>query len=483
MSRTSLIQFLPAGQARASEHILVTTSRPKVRGTNKVPKLPSCGLQTADTRSSLSDTRTILAIILLSQTQHYFLIYNKMVIATSDSCNTLVSLENGLKQVQSTTTALEFGNVVQVDDEYRRTELILPADDFFDDDDDDNEFCYSNTIQQTAQHIYFPSQQPIDQYLKNVPQVMEACDELLANPPRHFTTASQERVLYVAQGEVAHAVPIQCDVIVSDKATTCHILAFRSETQDNVPLASLAHLDGESYESSIRSMLEEHIIHHSSVSHSAKFEEEKKADNSIIQDNRIQLDIHLVGGFDDDNFTSRKISVWLMNLLSQLAEEEKDTVKMTLKTCAISSMNDNGQSCPIGRGLGVDLRTGEAFLAKVDTEVAGPAPELRSVRLWSHSPSPQLSVIHTATSNSMCIHAFSYQVFPELDQLVSMPDHLMLRYTSTSPDVEELDFCNSVRSTLRFLRDVKPSRVFGPSVDQSLIFRRAGASNCWKRTR
>lgn len=382
----------------------------------------------------------------------------RMVVGTSDSCNTLVSLRNNNNKQVSVD---EFRGEVQ---EYAKTELHLPRDDFI-----------VGNEQELEQPIYLPLSGRVDHYLKNVPRVMEACDELLANPPKHFTDNSSERVLYVAQGEVAHAVQLQCDVIVSDKATTCHILAFRSESADSMPLSSLAHIDGPSYESCIRSMLSEHIAHHRSCDG-----EEKKSDFAAFYD-RISLDIHILGGFEDADSTSSGISNWLMNLLAKIAHEERDFIRMTLKTCAITSINDNGYACPIGRGLGIDLRTGKAFLSKVDEEVAGPASQLRSVRLWSGSRT--LSIIHTSKSNDVRIHPFAYKSFPEVSQLLQLPDFVMLRFTSTSPDVEEPNFCTLARSTLRFLLDVECTRVFGPSIDQPLIFRRTGSSNSWKRTR
>jgi hypothetical protein len=310
--------------------------------------------------------------------------------------------------------------------------------------------------------------------------VIESCDELLANPPRLFTTKSSERILYVAQGEVAHAVPLQCDVIVSDKATTCHILGFRSESDDNLPLTSLTHIDGSSYDRCIRAMVREHIVHHKSTSS----EEEKKRDQTAFGDSRICLQIHIVGGFEDSKSSSSKISNWLMHLLAQIAEEQKDFLKMILKTCAITSMNDNGCACPIGRGIGIDLRKGTVFLARVEEEVSGPAMQLRSVRVWSQEGANRgLSVIHLSKSNSVRIDAFAYESIPDLDLLLQLPDNIVLQYTSTSPDVEEPGFCGSVRSTLQFLRHTECRSVFGPDMDQPLIFRRAGSSNRWIRIR
>jgi hypothetical protein len=153
---------------------------------------------------------------------------------------------------------------------------------------------------------------------------------------------------------------------------------------------------------------------------------------------------------------------------------------MTLKTCAISCMNDTGNACPIGRGMGIDLSTGEAFLAKVEPEVAGPASQLRSARIWAGG-GDKLSLVHTSTSDDFCIDAFVYGISPRLNNHLRLPDHEMIRKTSTSPDVEEADFCSSVRNTLRFMREVDCTHTFGPNVDRPLTFRRLGTSNTWKR--
>jgi hypothetical protein len=130
--------------------------------------------------------------------------------------------------------------------------------------------------------------------------------------------------------------------------------------------------------------------------------------------------------------------------------------------------------------MGIDLRTGEAFLVEVDREITGPAQQLRSARIWSGGDG-RLNLVHTSTSNEFVIEAFTYTVFPTLNELLRLPDHKMIRRTSTSPDGEESDFCISVRNTLRFLREVKCTRVCGPHVDRPVAFQRVGASNAWRR--
>ncbi len=379
-----------------------------------------------------------------------------MVLFASDSCNTLVSLERDNKHFYTDYSK----STGYVEEEYARTEIFLPANDFDLEDD--------------SQPIYLPISGRCDEYLKHIPEIVERCDELLANDPVAFNEKSnRQRILYVGQGEVAHALPLQCDVLATDKATTCHMLALRSESQHHIPLTSLTHIDDTTYESCIRSMVIEHLSHHQD-----RFQDEKKEEMNF-SDNRVMLQLHLVGGFEDADNTSSNISNWILRLFAELAKDFKESMKMTLQTCALSSLNDNGYRCPIARGLAIDLRSGNVFLAKVDERLTGPAADVRAVRVWSELKS--LSVIHTSSSDGIRIDAFSYSPLPDMKQLLRLPDELLLKFTSTSPEVEEQGFCDAVRSTVHFLLEVPCTQVFGPSRERSLIFHRVGASNTWRR--
>lgn len=397
-----------------------------------------------------------------------------MVIANSDSTGTLVSLDNGLKRISSF-QGFDLGSYDEVVD-YQQTELLLPEDLICDDALGEGFHSCSPQSVETRQPLYLPSKRDaVDLCLRNNMLLMERCDELLSQPPVHYHRNSKQDVLYVAQGEVAHAVPSQCDVIMSDKATTCHILALRSTLADrSTPFSSLTHIDSISYEECVRAMIQEHKSFHRTCT------EEEKIDTDSCCDSKITLDIHIVGGFDDSKGSSREISNWLITLLASIAAEEKDSLVITLQTCAISSMNDDGRNSPIGRGLAMDMKTGETFLARCDEQVAGPSIPLRSCRLWSGNCPPKLHLIHTTYSNAICIEPFTYAPFKELSSLLTLPDDVLLKYTSTSPNCEEVDFCQSIRSTLTFLRDVPCKRIFGDKCDQTLIFHRVRRSNSWK---
>ena len=357
-------------------------------------------------------------------------------------------------------------------------------------------------------------------------QVLKASRDRLLTSKRRMR--DQDRLLYVAQGERANATSDQYSVLMSDKATTCHILAFRSRSNNtrckgSLPMASLTHLDGPHYEQCVRDMIREHLDHHRSENirkecrRKRKFaEEEKKSDENrepqeestgLIEN--VTIDIHMMGGFDDADSSSSSITEWLLRLLARVAKEFKDQrigVQMVMKTLVVSSSNnevdDHNNNCPIGRGLGIDLYTGKVFLTDThkDSSSSGPVSVLRSVRLWSRGCEPneshRLSVVHTSKDvddlwtsigygrdnvirkeySLVWVQPFRFRSIPDVDVLLRLPDEILLQYTSTSPEVEEAGFCKDVRASMAFLKhqcetmNEDGSSLFGKAFDRPMIF-------------
>lgn len=422
-----------------------------------------------------------------------------MVIAihTSDSTNTLVSLDNNHRSkeaVVNLSSSSCSGSTCRrssSSSDLRKTALLLPVEDLpgldsssstsLDSSDDSYGSCRScdhHHEQQQQASLYLPSSascsMSVDEVLQHVPSIRESRDELLSLDHHRFTEASPEQVVYVLQGEVAHALPSQCDFLVSDRATTCHIMALRSTatTMDSQQaMTTLTHIDGVQYESSVRAMVQEHKNYHHASSSTAM----------------IEMDITVLGGFSDVEGHSQEISNWLLRLLADIADEEQQQLQMRLKTCAITSMNDNGFACPLGRGLAIHLATGHTFLAQADGPVTGPHMALRNARLWSErgekNQTPELSLIHSIRSNDLVIQPFAFPAIPGMETLLTLKDDMLLQYTSTSPTVEEDDFCHSIRTTLHFLREVSCASIFGPHTDQTLRFERQSVNtNNWVLT-
>lgn len=383
-----------------------------------------------------------------------------MVITSSDSTNTLVSLD-GHNDLKGLSSVRVFPSNVNASIEFRRTALQLPEEEFDyfsdDEDDEDNSFSCAKSV------LYLPKNGiSVDESLKCVPAVIDARDDFLSPEPVYYDATSKQRLLYVAQGEIAHCTATQSadiDILVSDKATTCHILAFRSTSSTAAPLCSMTHLDDCSYTHCIRTAVEAHHKHHSGAS-------------SLDFDANIRLDIHVVGGFEDADGSSRKISSWLLHLLADLADDysEKSMV-FTLRTVCVTSMNDCNNSVPIARGLALNCRTGQVTTAKCSTSVI-PALSLRSARLWIRNSESKLHLIHTQhdSGHTITVQPFHFKPFEGLEMLLTLSDSVLLQYCSTSPDCEEDDFVPQLRQTLCFLRDTSCTATFGPNCDRPLRY-------------
>jgi len=313
--------------------------------------------------------------------------------------------------------------------------------------------------------------------------------------------------VYVHQGEVAHALSTQdCDLLVSDKATTCHIMALHSfdtntkststststnSSSTNRRMTSLTHLDSTDYEKCVRQMIQKHQWHPSADS---------TTDPNFSAAASRTLQVNIVGGFDDAQHSSERISQWLLALLVDIAQEQDRQkectrsragrkVHLQLQACVISAMNTNTWTCtctsssksskrskmrkePMARGLAICTRTGKVHLAHVDSmKLMGPHALLKNARLWAslfHQEQKQdpiqtaaqtnrsriLHCIHSTDSNNITITPFYFQPLQPKDfhRIMSLPDHLLLKETSSSPEVEDEHFCQRVRDTFVFMQ-------------------------------
>ena len=378
--------------------------------------------------------------------------------------------------------------------------------------------------------------------------------QVQTRPPPHrlITSTNSGRVINVLQGEIAHCTPSQADTLVSDDATTCHIVALWSRYSssgstsnnvggemssiDNNILASMTHIDGPGYERCIRDAVNEHIQYHSM--HSKQYhnvinftEECKESSSGESSDGIIGIDIHIMGGFNDNEGSSIEITDNILQTLAAVSNECNYStmvggalqVRMTLETCAATSANDDGQNCPLGRGLAMDVTTGNVFLAEVEDiqhdepprspavslsngigmvaqllnvsthnnaqaslSTQGPEAILRSVRLWASAFHPRsrrqrrgrLHVIHRPNQDHICIDPFFFGPHANAKSLLDCNNEELLRITSTSPEVEKFNFAAKVRESLIYMNKNKSSNVFPE--DKPLKYRRVGM-NGWVR--
>jgi len=319
----------------------------------------------------------------------------------------------------------------------------------------------------------------------------------------HKELEENKRWLNVMQGEVAHATPSQADILASTDATTCHIVALHSTCEnDGEPLTSVTHIDRKAYRQCLEEMVVYHIQHFAGTPVLLRenrnivcddfwgFEDDSANDHSFLplthRDSmpsvagtecsfaKIDMHLHLVGGFLDSEGTSQELSTHLVSVFSEIANKYQDSIKMTICTALISSMNTcSSQSnfdsrrqvaAPKARGLGVDTRTGKVFLVNDPLREGhqGPVPEVRAARLLFDT-SDTLQVIHEADHelSVLKIQPFEFRPLQGAESLLSLPDSALLKLTSTSPECEHAShFCSTLRRTLSFVQTSTSETVF-----------------------
>jgi len=199
----------------------------------------------------------------------------------------------------------------------------------------------------------------------------------------------------------------------------------------------------------------------------------------------VEMELHIAGGYLDDEGTSQGLSTSLVHSFSKLADKYQGQLRISLSTAAISSMNTTS-SGPRSRGLALNTHTGEvtSVATALPSALDGPAMELRNARLWGEQSSkPELAVIHTPELDGITIDPFQYQPQPQLDALLKVPDPVLLQVTSTSPQYESERFCTDLRRTLSFVNTVPAHQVFGGQQKPLVYSRSSNAMNEWEPVR
>jgi len=372
----------------------------------------------------------------------------------------------------------------------------------------------------------------LDRYISTIAPLAKSTQRLVAcggHPqsasavPNHklVTSSNSGRVINVLQGEIAHCTPAHADTLVSDDATTCHILCIHSCYHTNsseaptetAVLATLTHVDAVGYKSCIRSAVNEHVDYHT------------LSGKRPIQ-GTIKISLHVVGGFNDKEGSSIVITEDILLTLAELSNEYRHArgqtdVSMTLETCAVSSANDDGAGSPLARGIGMDVSAGSIFLAEVEEDAVpstgcinstissrdylnvkllpsaqkvsaptaeGPEATLRSMRLWASAfhvesaSAKQLHVIHRSDSDCLWVTPFFFGCHPAAAGLLQAGDKELIQITSTSPAVEKPNFVRKVRQSLSLMNSSSSMRVFTKvrGARQPMKFRRVG-TNSWVR--
>ncbi|XP_035259546.1 protein N-terminal asparagine amidohydrolase isoform X1 [Anguilla anguilla] len=287
-------------------------------------------------------------------------------------------------------------------------------------------------------------------------------------------------LLYVQQREFAATTPADnsVSVIGSDDATTCHLVLVRHTGSG---AACLAHCDGSSTWSEVPLIV-------------------KAVTTLSSQTKEGRLELHLVGGFDDESNTSHSLS---LSLLAAFQKQKEDIHLVTccitgalpfflfsfeciyfLKACnlkgcssALTELNDiltEGIHRPVVYGIGVNVKTGEVFPASFPCR--GPAEELRSARTFTGG---QMADIYDSSKQQVKIGPCKWSPNRDIKFWLTQDDDTILKYLSTSPLAEPPHFVPHIKTTIQFLLDhPNPDSLFPKGQPQQ--FRRTEQGD-WER--
>ncbi|KAL7450412.1 hypothetical protein ACHAWC_002331 [Mediolabrus comicus] len=204
--------------------------------------------------------------------------------------------------------------------------------------------------QHSTRRRRLPQLMALDHYLAtSVPQLTSSTQQLLFSSHaaancdgshQVITSSNSGRVINVLQGEMAHCTPSQADVLVSDDATTCHILglwsriccscscncggvqrAINERNKDgsvSTILASMAHIDSTGYQDCLKSAIDLHYGYHSSFQTSCCDHKQGDDESHLFV---IEVYIHMMGGYNDDNATSIEITEEVLRTLSNISDD------------------------------------------------------------------------------------------------------------------------------------------------------------------
>ena len=262
-----------------------------------------------------------------------------------------------------------------------------------------------------------------------------------------------DRVLYVLQQEFATISPCKnssnIKYIGSADATTCHIVIMKYSASGAI---SLAHLDGaQTFEALQKMLIEIHDISR------YKFDVAGQKGNVAIAgeeqlNSPFDIDLFIFGGFvDDKNYSEKLFGEILMSCVKC-----NDNLNLKLAPCyTLNTTLVNTVKKPIIYGVVVEVVSGEISAALFKNK--GPDLHLRHVKIGSDLGVCSCYDFH---KEHVQIPPFTYHPPYYIDQLLSLPDHVYLQYTSTSPQCEPDDFVETSKGTFRFMLENPDRKVF-----------------------
>ncbi|KAG8558275.1 hypothetical protein GDO81_016933 [Engystomops pustulosus] len=262
---------------------------------------------------------------------------------------------------------------------------------------------------------------PAARILQTCPELEERARILKSKPPQ---IVGANGFLYVQQRELAATTPTDSSVSIlgSEDATTCHIIVLRHTGSG---ATCLAHCDGSDSETEAEAIIQ--------------------AVKSLTKTTEGRLELHIVGGFNDQRQLSMKLSRQLLKVFHKQAE---DVHLVTFCVTDINDRKENGIHLPIIYGIAVNVKTGEIFNATFADRQ--PDEDLRSAYILTGG---RMVNIYDAEAEQLSIGPYSWLPFPNIDFWLNQEDKQILECFSTSPQAEPPHFVQHMKSSLRYLKD------------------------------
>ncbi|XP_051877116.1 protein N-terminal asparagine amidohydrolase [Pristis pectinata] len=268
-----------------------------------------------------------------------------------------------------------------------------------------------------------------EEFIKRYPKLKEGAETLKLKPA---LKVGPKGLLYIQQREFAATTPQDDSISIlgTEDATTCHMVALR---HTGCGATALGHCDGTDTAMSVSKMLNA-----------------VKSLSDGFSNGRYE--VHLVGGFMDEQLLSRKLTLELLEVLNSQSEN------IHLETYCVTELNDvikQSIHWPVIYGIATNVKTGEIFQATFPDR--GPDEGLRSARTFLGG---SMMSIYDAKAEELQIEPYEWSPFPNTEFWLQQPDHLILEYFSTSPLVEPPHFVEHLKTTFKFLSAVPEETLF-----------------------
>ncbi|XP_066496845.1 protein N-terminal asparagine amidohydrolase isoform X2 [Tiliqua scincoides] len=273
--------------------------------------------------------------------------------------------------------------------------------------------------------------QPTRELIYNYPELEERAKLLRSQSAQ---TVGPKGLLYVRQREFAATTPKDGSVSIlgSDDATTCHLVVLRHTGSGAI---CLTHCDGSDTETEV-------LLIMNAV--------------KVLSPNMEcgRLEVHLVGGFNDDRHLSQRLTKQLLKL---------------------NDRQEKAHHFPLIYGIAVNVKTGEIFPATFPDK--GPDEDLRSA---SGLTGTKMVNIYDSKKEQLCIGPYYWMPFPHVEFWLEKDDQTILQNLSTSPAAEPPHFVSHIRAALTYLKEHPfPDKSLFPSRKPRLY--RKNEDGLWER--